>query len=253
MMERFSEWLAESELGRYLLAREQAFFDRAVADAFGYHAVQIGLPAHDFLRANRIPMQLRADVEAPAGLLCLPEALPFAGNSLDLVVLPHTLDFTTHPHQVLREVERVLMPEGRLVLTGFNPWSLWGVKRVAAGRYEAPWNGQFLSLPRIRDWLELMEIEPDGGAFMAYAPPFAREDWLRRFAFMEGAGDRWWPLAAGVYGISAVKRTRGLRLITPQWGVAKKAARGLAVAAGNDRHRAARQAGGGGPQEPGSA
>ncbi|RXZ45371.1 class I SAM-dependent methyltransferase [Crenobacter cavernae] len=253
MMERFSEWLAEGDLGRYLLEREQAYFDGAVADAFGYHAVQLGLPGHDFLRANRIPLKLVADPDGPAELACLPEALPFASNSLDLVVLPHTLDFTTHPHQVLREVERVLMPEGRVVLTGFNPWSLWGAKRLAAGRYEVPWRGQFLSLPRIKDWLELMELEPDGGSFMAYAPPFSRGDWLHRFAFMEAAGDRWWPLAAGVYGISAVKRMRGLRLITPTWGAAKKAARGLAVAGGNDRHHVARQAQETDPHDPGPA
>jgi hypothetical protein len=138
----------------------------------------------------------------------------------------------------LREVERILMPEGRVVLTGFNPWSLWGVKRMLADRSNVPWSGKFFSLPRIKDWLQLMGMETDTGGFMGYAPPFASEEWISRFAFLEAAGDRWWPLAAGVYGISAVKRTKGLRLITPKW-VANKQAKGFAVA-GNDHQHVAR-------------
>lgn len=130
MKNSFSDWLTSSELGRYLLEREQAYFDRAVADVFGFHAVQLGLPEVDFLRANRIPWQCRVAASGPAHIACNPEQLPFESRSLDLLVMPHVLDFTTVPHQVLREAERVLMPEGRLILTGFNPVSLWGVRRL---------------------------------------------------------------------------------------------------------------------------
>lgn len=233
MINSFSQWLTETELGRYLLEREQAYFDRAVADVFGYHAVQVGGADIDFLRENRIPWQCRTgrtagDVHADAA------QLPFASGSIDLLVLPHVLDFTEHPHLVLREVERVLMPEGRLVLTGFNPISLWGVRRMIQGRFLVPWCGNFLPLPRIKDWLALMDLEPGGGAFMAYAPPFDRRDWIENCAFMESAGDRWWPLAAGVYGIEAVKRQRGMRMIMPKWRKAKAA--GLIVG-GKDHHQ----------------
>ena len=238
MMKSFGHWLTTSELGQYLLAREQAFYDRTVADAFGFRAVQVGLPQLDFLATNRIPWKCRVGQEPGADVRCLPEQLPFESRSLDLVVLPHILDFSTHPHQVLREAERVLMPEGRVVLTGFNPVSLWGVRRLIQGRQQAPWNGQFLSLVRIKDWLTLLDLEPEGGGFMGYCPPFVRADWIERFRFMEEAGDRWWPLAAGVYGIQAIKRQRGMRLIMPQWKPAK-AAKGLAVAGGNDHRNTA--------------
>lgn len=238
MMESFGHWLTTSELGQYLLAREQAFYDRTVADAFGFRAVQVGLPQLDFLETNRIPWKCRAGQQAGANVCCQPEQLPFESRSLDLIVLPHVLDFSIHPHQVLREAERVLVPEGRVVLTGFNPVSLWGVRRLIQGRQAVPWNGQFLSLVRIKDWLTLLELEPEGGGFMAYCPPFARADWIERFRFMESAGDRWWPLAAGVYGIEAIKRQRGMRLIMPQWKPAK-AAKGLVVAGGNDHRNTA--------------
>ncbi|TDR77926.1 class I SAM-dependent methyltransferase [Paludibacterium purpuratum] len=231
MINSFSQWLTQSELGRYLLIREQAYFDRAVADVFGYHAVQVGVPQVDFLRENRIPWQCHVGRGSDAQVLCDPRQLPFASASLDLLALPHVLDFTEHPHVVLREAERVLVPDGRLVLTGFNPVSLWGVRRMIQGRFHAPWRGNFLPLPRIKDWLALLELEADGGAFLAYAPPFERSDWLENCRFMESAGDRWWPLAAGVYGIEAVKRRRGMRLIMPKW---RKAKAGLIV--GNKDH-----------------
>nr|WP_199064520.1 methyltransferase domain-containing protein [Chromobacterium sp. ASV5] len=240
MKKSFGGWLTGTELGSYLLAREQAYFDRAVADVFGFHAVQLGLPEVNFLRENRIAWQCRAGCCEGADVVCDPAFLPFETRSLDLLLLPHVLDFTTQPHQVLREAERVLMPEGRLILTGFNPVSLWGVRRLIQGRENAPWNGGFLSMVRIKDWLTLLELEPDGGGFMGYAPPLSRADWMRRFDFMEGAGERWWPLAAGVYGIEAVKRQRGMRLITPAWKQ-KTAPAALGVVAGNERQHTHRQ------------
>ena len=172
MKNSFSDWLTSSELGRYLLEREQAYFDRAVADVFGFHAVQLGLPEVDFLRANRIPWQCRVAASGPAHIACNPEQLPFESRSLDLLVMPHVLDFTTVPHQVLREAERVLMPEGRLILTGFNPVSLWGVRRLIQGRAAVPWSGHFLSLVRIKDWLTLLELEPAAGGFITRAAVF---------------------------------------------------------------------------------
>jgi SAM-dependent methyltransferase len=234
VIKSFSQWLTDTDLGQYLLEREQAYFDRAVADVFGYHAVQLGVSAVDFLRENRIPWQCRAGLDPEANIRCDPAQLPFESRSLDLLLLPHVLDFTEHPHMVLREAERVLMPEGRLIITGFNPVSLWGGRRLVQGRFRAPWSGSFLPLARIKDWLALLDLEPDGGGFMGYAPPFDRADWLYGWRFMEFAGDRWWPLAAGVYGIEAVKRQRGMRLITPKWRPSKA---GLMVAGGKDHHQ----------------
>jgi SAM-dependent methyltransferase len=197
MIKSFSRWLTETALGRYLLQQEQAWFDRAVADAFGSRAVQIGDPQVDLLRKNRIAWRCRAG-RKPVGadIVCDSAQLPFASASLDLLLMPHGLDFTIFPHQVLREVERVLVPEGRLIMTGFNPVSLWGVRRMVQGRTEAPWSGNFFPLLRVKDWLALLDLEPGGGAFIGYAPPVARADWLERCRFMEAAGDRWWPLAA---------------------------------------------------------
>jgi len=215
----FADWL-ETPLGRYVLAWEQKRHDQIVADIFGFNALQIGMPQIDYLRANRMPYRLRADDDRAGGVaVCsTPLYLPFAANSLDLVVLPHVLEFETNPHQVLREVERVLVPEGSVVITGFNPFSLWGARRRLARHEKAPpWRGHYISVPRLKDWFALLGFETRAGAFGCYAPPVRQEKWLRRWHFLEHAGDRWWPFAGGVYVMQAIKRVHGMRLIMPAW------------------------------------
>src|SRR5688500_10422928 len=104
-----AEWFA-TPLGRYVLAHDQAYFDRTVADIFGYNALQLGLPRAELMRASRIPFRLTADLSEPAALRADFRDLPIAANSIDLVVLAHVLEFTENPHQVLREVARVMLP-----------------------------------------------------------------------------------------------------------------------------------------------
>lgn len=218
-----SEWFATPQ-GGYVLAREQAYFDRTVSDIFGYNALQLGLPEHDFLNSSRMPLRFSAGNQAGNAVrLCCTE-LPFDSACMDLVLMPHVIEFSENPHQILREVERVLMPEGNLVISGFNPRSLWGIRkslgglrRLSEGQRGYPWQGRFIALPRIKDWLALLGFEVVGGRFAAYAPPFQQAKWLERFAFMETAGDRWWAVSGGVYFLHAVKRVHGMRLIKPQW------------------------------------
>ena len=230
---QFKDWL-ETPQGRYLLAWEQAELDRVVADIFGYYAVQLGLPQVPLLGANRMPHRVvcapeDADVRANAF------ELPFATASLDLVVLPHVLEFSPHPHRVLREVERVLVPEGSVVISGFNPFSLWGVRRLVARRAAAvPWSGHFRSAMRIRDWLTLLGFEVQGNAFGAYAPPVGSPRWLERWRFMDRAGPRWWPVLGAGYLLHGVKRVHGMRLITPQWRGTKATSKRLSPIAQRD-------------------
>jgi len=218
-----SKWFATPQ-GGYVLAREQEFFDRTVSDIFGFNALQLGLPDHDFLRSSRMPLRFSAGNQAGNTVRLICTELPFDCDSLDLVVLPHVLEFAEHPHQVLREVAQVLMPEGNLIVSGFNPRSLWGLRKTLGGlrrtlgnKQDYPWSGHFIALPRLKDWLALLGFEVVGGRFSAYAPPFRQTKWLDRFAFMEAAGDRWWAVSGGVYFLHAVKRVHGMRLIKPQW------------------------------------
>ncbi|HVS27607.1 MAG TPA: methyltransferase domain-containing protein [Burkholderiales bacterium] len=223
-----SDWF-ETPLGQYLLEQEWAYFDKTVADVFGFNAVQLGLAHHDFLRMSRIPLRVSAGPDIEARVKLDFPLLPFATNSIDLLLLPHVLEFSDNPHQILREAERVLMPEGQLIICGFNPRSLWGLaRRFRRSSGEYPWRGRFISLPRVKDWLALLGFEMTAGRLGCYVPPFKQEKWLRRFRLLEAAGDRWWAIAGGIYFLQAIKRVQGLRLLKPSWNEALKPKKSLA-------------------------
>jgi SAM-dependent methyltransferase len=229
----FVEWL-KTPAGQYLLAWEREQLDAAVADIFGYHALQLGLAQLDGLHTNRMSHQWlaldRAGQVASSGarapnLLSDYTALPFPSSSLDLVVLPHTLEHSADPHATLREVERVLVPEGRVVICGMNPTSLWGFKqsrghiyrRVAQSRLFLPEGGDFIGHWRLRDWLGLLSFEVEKFEFGCYRPAFRSDKWLQRFEWMDRVGARWWPIFGAAYFLVAVKRVRGMRLLEPAW------------------------------------
>ncbi len=235
-------WFA-TPAGRYLLNWEQARFDEAVADVFGYHALQLGLPVLDGLGANRIahrwlaedgerwhdPIR-HADIEpsphlSPCALRTDYHALPFPEQSLDLVLAPHALELSLDPHATLREIERVLMPEGRLALCGLNPMSLWGMKqrraqlaaRIGWGHSYLPDGAHLIGYWRLRDWLRLLSLEVESVQFGCWRPAVTSQQWLRRHAWMDRAGERWWPIFGAAYFVVATKRVPGMRKLEATW------------------------------------
>jgi SAM-dependent methyltransferase len=211
------EWFA-TPLGQYLLEKERAYLDDVSSDIFGYHALQLGMPEYDLLRESRIAHRLKIAPWGEVNLRAKCHELPIATQSIDLALLPHVLEFADEPHAVLREIDRVMMPEGRLIIVGFNPWSLWGLRSaIGFSRHEHPWNGRFNSLLRVKDWLSLLGFDVNAGRLVCYLPPFEGEAWQSRLSFMEPAGDRWWAIGGAVYMLQAIKRVRGMRLITPAW------------------------------------
>jgi SAM-dependent methyltransferase len=240
-------WL-QTPAGSYVRAWEQRMLDELTADIFGFNALQIGTPLIDALAASRMPHQWLADTvpRATVGVgvggrriaLTLDGAeLPFASQSLDLVVLPHVLEFAAEPHQVLREVERVLIPEGQLIICGFNPASLWGLRqlrgRVSGTRYLP--QSELISMPRIKDWLKLLNMGVSHSHFGCYAPACRTEHWLARYAFMDRAGERWWPYFGAVYLVQAIKRVKGMRLIGPAWS--RKSAKAPVAVPATNKHK----------------
>ena len=219
-------WFATPQ-GAYVLAWEAAQIDRIVTDVFGYYAVQMGLPSVDFLRANRATSRFCAGLHGAAAVVADAHELPFAPESLDLLLLPHLLEFSEEPHQILREAERVLRPEGQLIVTGFNPVSLWGVRKMFTRARSAPWNAEFVSVLRVKDWLKLLAFDLRGGRFGCYKPPVESEKWLTRFDFLDRLGEHWWPVAGAVYVMQAKKRVAGMRVISPAWRRQARAAGAL--------------------------
>lgn len=224
------QWF-DTPAGRYLRAWEQLAFDDAVTDIFGYHALQVGLPEIDTLRTNRMPHRWLAldPGEIPAerrpDLRIDSHALPFEAASLDLVTLPHSLELSVDPHATLREVERVLVPEGKVVIACFNPASLWGLRqrrahlwrRLGFGQLFLPDAGEFIGWRRLRDWLRLLNFDVEASRFGCWRPAMSNERWLERYDWMDPLGERWWPIFGAVHFVVAVKRVRGARLIGARW------------------------------------
>jgi SAM-dependent methyltransferase len=246
-------WL-KTPPGQYLLDWEEAQLERVVTDIFGYHALQLGLPDLNALQTSRIPHRWVAslylsdgddelainiatkEINTPARIENIRktesakiafytefEALPFPENSLDLLILPHSLELSLDPHATLREAERVLMPEGKLIICGFNPLSLWGFKQKRSHLYKRlnfddlylPEAGEFIGYRRLRDWLRLLNFDVEPGHFGCYRPAVRSAGMLQRFAWIDKLGERYWPIFGAVYFVVAVKRVRGMRMISP--------------------------------------
>jgi SAM-dependent methyltransferase len=145
------------------------------------------------------------------------------------VVLPHTLELSEDPHMALREVERVLVPEGRVVIAGLNPLSLWGarqmrvraLRRFTGGSLYLPDVGEFIGYRRMRDWLRLLSFEVESAQFGCYRPAVRSTEWLERFAWVDPLGAKWWPIFGAAYFLVAIKRVHGMRLLGPAWRTGK--------------------------------
>lgn len=215
--EALRQWFCDA-LGATLLEQEQAVLDEVLQDLFGYYLLQLGwVSPRDILTESRIRMRMVMDVDRPQGLAypfvrARPEMVPVQGDSLDVVVLQHTLEFSDDPHEVLREVDRMLIPEGHVVIVAFNPWSLWGLWRVLRRRRRRryPWCGRFLSVTRVRDWMGLLGFDTVQVVPLFFRPPLRHEGVMRRLRFLDRAGARAWPLLAGVNIVVAQKRVATL-------------------------------------------
>lgn len=207
----FQSWFG-GDLGSYLLREEELLLSRILPELFGYHALQIGqVVGADLLASCRIRHRCIVDVDMPSvpgmsALRAQPEHLPFAKDSVDLVFIHHGLDGASSPHALLREASRILIPEGHLLIVGFNPWSLWGLCRLFRLPWvQLPWLRRPLSPQRLADWLALLDFEVLGLESVCFVPPLAHDAIRRRFGWMEILGRRYWSQGGAAYILLARK------------------------------------------------
>ena len=214
-----SAWY-DSHLGRLLAKAEADAVDNLLPDLFGYHLVQLGSHAENLCQNSRVSHCVVLDdlPNLTAGLLADNAALPFASESVDVVVMPHSLEFHSNPHAILREVDRILIPEGHVLILNFNPLSFWGVARLLLGwRKKMPWRGQYYTRARLRDWLSLLGFDYMCGRQVFFRPPIQHEKTMQKLEFMERVGLRIMPIFSGVSLLLARKRTSTLTPIGPRW------------------------------------
>ena len=155
------EWL-QSPLGEALLQQEARVVEEALDGIFGEQCLQLGLWGENrtFMRFTRTQQCAVIAETAAGGPSAIGELhrLPIESDSIDAVLLPHTLDFNDRPHAVLREVDRVLRANGHIVILGFKPGGLWGLRRLIPGAGMPPGADHLISDRRLTDWLQLLDM-----------------------------------------------------------------------------------------------
>jgi SAM-dependent methyltransferase len=201
-----NDWL-ETAAGRRLLGAEAQQVAQALDSIFGDHLLQIGCwgPAQLFTRHARTRRSavLAAQPGPGVGLVGELDCLPIASDSIDAILLPHVLEAAEDPHALLREVDRVLRPDGHLVILGFNPMGLWGLRRLASRGRFPPGAQHLITEHRLRDWLKLLSFAAEPAAFCHFALPLL--GWPGRAA----PGTR--PRRLRALGYQAAKRLRQCR------------------------------------------
>ncbi|GAA5525579.1 hypothetical protein Maes01_02149 [Microbulbifer aestuariivivens] len=225
--EDLQSWFLSS-LGGEILAQELATAQPLIERLFGYHLMQAGVTDKvDFAACSRINhcFRLSPSVAQKGAALVDFEQLPLPGESIDVAVLHHLLDFSRHPHQVLREAARVLIPGGHLVLIGFNPFSMLGVSRFLFDR--APHQrGNQLRAARVEDWMNLLDLQAGTLERGFFRLPLQHRELLAKTMWMERRGARWRLPWGGFYIIVARKEVARMRTIKIDWRANRKPALG---------------------------
>ena len=208
----------DTPLGQHVLNTEAAVLDQLLPGLFGYHLAQFSVQDRVLFNASHIQHKFALHLDDVSdGVVAVPSQLPFADDSLDVTVLHHLLDYVRSPHEVLRELARVTLPMGHLVLIGFNPISFWGLwQGVARFKGRAPWTGSFIRPGRLMDWLNLLNFKIDRAQYAIYRPPSAR--FPGRITDYSHGVSRNLNLPIGsVYVIVARKHVGGITPIRPVW------------------------------------
>ncbi len=216
-------WLLEP-LGRALIEMESQKVQQLISRLFGYHVLLLGEPP--FLKlVSSSPILHRVWVHSE-GITCeegspiqsRQDKLPILSDEIDLLCLAHSLEYIQNPHEVLRESYRVLKSEGHLLVLGFNPWGLWGIWRLMRHFLKpVPWDGQFISRSRLKDWLALLGFDLLKIEMCFFRPPINNESFLKQTKWLEWLGRYCWPFLGASYIILAQKRVLTLTALKPAW------------------------------------
>jgi len=220
---RLAHWF-QKPLGKRLFVVEMRLLNRWMANMFGYHCVQVGALGQHILALDNSRLKslyvMSTELKAHQGVNWVqtnPLELPIASHSIDVILLAHSLDFSDHPHQLLREVERILIPSGRVIILGFNPFSSWGLRRFFSQRKQIPWTSHFISRHRTVDWLALLGFEVERSEGLFFRPPVHNAFFYKYLPSFIRPSKNFLGFFSGVYAIQAVKREFTLTPIDPAW------------------------------------
>ena len=225
LRDKLSKWF-KSPLGEAVFAMENNQLKDILPRLFGYHILQFGYCSGlNYLTSSRISNKTILFLEdteiqksVKTGVRTTAEELPIALESVDVVLLPHTLEYSNDTHRLLREMERILICEGYAVIIGINPFSLWGLYHLFFCWWnKMPWGGRLISVSRMKDWLSLLDFEIEKVKYFFFSPPVSNVKLLKKFLPLERLGQYCYPIFGGLYVVVAKKRAAPLSPIKMKW------------------------------------
>jgi SAM-dependent methyltransferase len=224
------DWL-QTPLGQALLQQETRVVEEALDGIFGEECLQLGVWGENrtftrFARTQRCAVIAETATGRPSAVARFHQ-LPLENDSIDAVLLPHTLDYTDRPHEILREVDRVLRADGQIVILGFKPFGLWGLRRLIPGAGMPPGADHLISERRLRDWLKLLDMRIQSSLHYFFRWPLPRRK-VGTSRKWELRGQALWPELAACYMLTAQKRVSTLTPVRPLWRSKPKVVTGLA-------------------------
>lgn len=220
-VESIENWYSHF-LNGYLASKELKMIKDIIKPFWGYRYLVLGGDDQTpWDELSNIPHRVTLQTSYIAGktsLCSTYDALPFQSDTFDLIVAPHVLEYQRDAKQSLEELCRVLLPEGHLVITGFNPVSLWGFPWLRQrNKGVRPWGGNFHSLNRLRGWLAAFGCETIEVKSYLYLPPSVGEKNYQRLRSFELFCQVCWPQWGGCYCVVARKKVSTLTPIKPRW------------------------------------
>ena len=223
ILQHWDQWLTQQFLGSHLLQTEHALMSKMLHRHFGKHALLIGVPAqYDLLLSTSIPwhsmltpLPLKEEKKQRC-IECDLDELPLLTGSIDLVILPHTLEFIDNPRQLLTEACRIVKPEGLIIICGFNPFSFWGFKKMMTKNKFMPWGANFIPAAKIKKWLKLSDFFLEKQQAILFRPPINYPPLHKKLQFLEQLG-KCLPLLGGGYIIAARAKVAPLTPIRLKW------------------------------------
>ncbi|MCK5902411.1 MAG: class I SAM-dependent methyltransferase [Cocleimonas sp.] len=219
MMNDCGRWYA-SLAGQQALDHLDQLISEYLSEIFGYYCLNMGVLGgrEAFLENSRISagFSLGSD-KNKNDILAKPEQLPIATDDIDLVIASHVLECSENPHQVLREIDRVLVPEGHCILIGFNPYALLGARRLLKPLNKRNKQYKTRSASHVRDWFSLLGFETLEVNYIGFRPTIKNEKIFKKSAWMDEWGKKMGPILGSLYIIHAKKQVVAMRPYKKVW------------------------------------
>lgn len=223
-LQNWNKWLAQTFLGCKVMEAEKNIIRDLLNQHYGKQAVLVGVPfQNELLTATQIAYRtlitpLNAVKNESLSIEADLDDLPILSGCIDLVILPHTLEFIDNPRQLLTEACRMIRPEGLIVVCTFNPYSSWGLKKcISKSEGSLPRDSHFISSSLIKSWLRLADFAVESHCSALFRPPVERETIYHKMRFVERVGAWCFPKAGGINIITARAKVIPMTPIKMKW------------------------------------